>query len=289
MRDKGQSIIEFAVITAVIALGGIFTFTMLGNNINELFFSSVEKQKNFDPFDAKNPTTQTTPTDENTESKEIVETKVIGNYSVDMLADGSAIISVNGKEITLSAASFDSMNTVLQTSGSEGSLIDIVGYMLETHAAEYPDTDVPIEISFGDGTRYTDPVGDGTYYNSFISTASINTVSVKVGDHLIILSNDQDVIISPYDTNPNEMIEKGVNKIEGTIRPGGTIFDATITSDNPSLNNQSLSAVINQTGDGFTFVDNDLTYLEELNADGTGGYLESGGKWEFNFVVGNGT
>lgn len=287
MKNKGQSIIEFAIITAVIALGGIFAFTMLGGNIHEMFSSSVEKQKNFDPFDAKNQTTKTTTSDKDDGSKEIVETKIIGDYSVDMLADGSAVMNVDGKTITLSAASFDSMNTIMQTSGSEGSLIDIVGYMLKTHAAEYPDSEVPIEISFGDGKRFTDPVGDGTYYNSFISTASVNTVSVKVKDHLIILSNDHDVNIT--DGVDNETQEMGVNRIEGTIKPDGITFDATVTSENPSLNNQSFSAVVSQTGDGFTFVDNDLTYFEEFNADYTGGHLETGGKWELNFVAGNGT
>ncbi|MGD9580710.1 MAG: Flp family type IVb pilin [Vampirovibrionia bacterium] len=288
MKNKGQNLIEFGLIIALIILGGVFALTMLGGNVYNLFANSAEKQENFDPFNVKNnvTTNNNSSSTSNSEDYEIVETKVIGNYSVDMLADGSALLNVSGKNVVISANSLKSIDTVMKTTGAEGELIDIVGYMLETHAEEYPDTDVPMEITFGNGTRYTDAVGDGTYYNSFICDASINTVSVKVGDHLVILSNDQDVVIN--DGVPNETMEMGVNRIEGTIRPDGVSFDGKITSDNPSLNNQSFSAIVSQTADGFNFVDNDLTYYEEFNADGAGGHLETGGKWELNFITGNG-
>lgn len=291
MKNKGQSIVEFVIITAVVVLGGIFTLTALGGNINEMFSSSLYKQKNFNPFNVKNQKPANTSTiiidSDFNEDNDIVETKVIGNYSVDMLDDGSAILSVNGKDITLSAASLASMDTIMQTTGAEGDLIDIVGYMLETHAAEYPDTNIPIEISFGDGTRYTDPVGDGTFSYAFTGEASVNTVSVRVDDHLVILQNDQKLdIITSYGADDNdEYTEMAVNRIEGNISTDGQTFNAIITSDNTSLNGKDFTASVTKTPDGFNFVDNDLTYTEMMGTPSE--QDESGGKWEFNFITGN--
>ncbi|MEW5821763.1 MAG: hypothetical protein AB1782_16330 [Cyanobacteriota bacterium] len=51
MLNKGQNLVEFVIIIAIVVLAGIVVYTFLGDNIHSTYMSSLEKSKSYKPFD----------------------------------------------------------------------------------------------------------------------------------------------------------------------------------------------------------------------------------------------
>lgn len=263
-RVQGQNLIEFLIIVAVVAVGGIFALTMLGGNINEMFAKSTEKQANFDPFDAKNQTTEeststtpsssTNPTEPEPEYT-VVSSEVVDGYNVDRNSDGSVSLSVGSQTVNISAEMLELNDTVFETSGaSGGTLISAIAYMIEQNESEYPESEVPVQISYGQGVR--DSFGHNVIDATYEGSASANTVAVSVGDNVVIYQKDQSC--------EGSCSYSGIYRIEGTIAP------------NKSFSTNKVTTTING-------VDHTGTYSADTTTDASGATSFNG---IFNFDTG---
>lgn len=189
MRNKGQNLIEFIIIIAVVVLGGILVLTLLGGNINEMFTKSSQKVDTYKPFgQGVTPSTSNTSSSPSpSTSSTAASTLNVNGVNININTDGSATFTYKGQNVALSATALKDMSTAIDTTGSDGTeiLIAMVQDMIDEHKAEYEPADVPLEILSGKSVR-TDDGGDAYAYG----TAELNLVTVKVGDSFKIFQND---------------------------------------------------------------------------------------------------
>ncbi|MGD9581517.1 MAG: Flp family type IVb pilin [Vampirovibrionia bacterium] len=207
-RNKGQNLIEFLLIVALVAIGGIFALTMLGGNAYNLFANSAEKQKNFDPFDVKNSAANEIASNNGGSSTvTVVSSEVIDGYNVDRNSDGSMTINYGSQTVNLSAEVLSLNDAVFETSGASGdTLVATIGYLIDKYSEEYPD-DVPLELFYGTGIRSWN---EG--YAVYSGDAAANSITVKVGNNIVMFQNDQD--------NEGASGVAGVFRLEGQVMPG---------------------------------------------------------------------
>lgn len=295
--SEGQSLAEFVLILSVIVLSSFMGLTLLGDNVNAIFASSSHQVSQFDPFNSKGQVSDAKISNNRTHNyftknsqPYISDSVVIGNYPVDQLSDGSATFFVKGNEIRLSAQSLENINTVFQTSGSSGDLIDIVSYMLQVNADDYKDQTIPVEINFGSGTRYANKGKD--YSLSYHGEATINTIAIQVGSHLILIQKDQDLNINydkDFDEEKNmttiETLKKsqGLKIIEGEITENNHFKGTVIADNDPLLNGAKIDAKITKTQNGYHFEDKQFNFNKDKTIDNISG------TWEFNFNLNNKT
>lgn len=176
MHNRGQNLIEFLIIIAVVVVGGILVLTLLGGNINTMFNKTTTHVEKFDPFNSKG-VVQT-----------VTGTSTVNGVPVETMSDGSAVIEYNGQKVTISPDVLNNLNTVLETSGADGVSVEImkaIQQMIDDNKAAFDPADVPIEFLFGNSSRKetsaTDPYDGG---------ASINQVVLKVGSDTKIIVKD---------------------------------------------------------------------------------------------------
>jgi Flp pilus assembly pilin Flp len=211
MKNRGQNLIEFSIIVALIAVAGIVALIALGGNINSMISGSTQKVETYKPFGWD---TQASSSVLNQGSTAPVEEVIqVGSYDVSKHSDGIYSFEVDGQKISLPQEYLDQHNAVLQTTGSSAleDLVSEIAYMIQTHKDEYPDQDVPIEINFGDSTR--------TKGNATVSGEStVNTTAIKVGDHIINLVYDH-----TCEGGNCQSVPQGKFRIEGTVQPDNTL------------------------------------------------------------------
>lgn len=205
MGKNGQSLIEFVVIIAVVVLGGIMVLTLLGDNINTMFFKSEQKVASFQPFgdpstsSSTTTSTSTTTTPSTTTSSTTTPsttttttpstaTMTVNGVDVNVNTDGSASFNYSGQDILLSSTMMDNLNIVSESTGADGITVEVMSAiqkLIDDHKAEYAPADVPVELTFGKGTRSAggEYLGDVTY----------NQVQASVSGHKIFIQNDQDI------------------------------------------------------------------------------------------------
>lgn len=187
MSNKGQSLVEFIIIIAVVVLAGILVLTLFGSNINQMFTKTSQKVDTYKPFGQgvtpSSPSSSSSPSTAPTPAS----TLNVNGVDVAINTDGSATFTHNGQDVALSAATLNDMSTVIDTAGSDGKeiLIAMIQDMIDEHKAEYAPADVPIQILSGNGARTKDG-GDGIAYGD----AGINLVTIKVGDNYKVFQND---------------------------------------------------------------------------------------------------
>ncbi|MGD9581153.1 MAG: Flp family type IVb pilin [Vampirovibrionia bacterium] len=194
MQNRGQNLIEFLIIIAVVVLGGILALTLLGGNINEMFNKTTGHVSNYDPFNSKGSVLSPT-------------TKNINGADVEFKIDGSATVKYNDQEINISKDSLDNLNAVFQTTGADGLTTEIVKaiqQMIDDNKAAYDPADVPLEMIFGSSERIN--TAESTSYSG---DASVNQVVLKVG-------NDTKIIVQDHTDGDNASL-RGTYIIDGTL------------------------------------------------------------------------
>lgn len=275
MRDKGQSLVEFIIIVAVIAIGGIMVLTLLGGNINEMFSSSVAKTADFKPFGTE---TVGSPADDKNVSDPgtatIPITTTISSLSIDgvdikLKGNGSASLTFDSQKVEIPSAAMDNLSDMFMATGTSGGgltteVVQAISSLIAAHKDEYPDSDVPIKMVFGDGVRdQSDYNNDGGHYEG---DATSNSVTLSVGDHLILIQKDQ--------TFGGEVIDNGdIHVIDGTIKDlygnGDRQFEGKITSTKPGLSEQIYRSDV--VPDGNTIINGSIPGDIAANAGGITG------------------
>ncbi|MEW5820878.1 MAG: hypothetical protein AB1782_11865 [Cyanobacteriota bacterium] len=248
--NKGQEAVEFILITMLVFFGAFFVVLAFGNKMANFFTndSSVAKStsRTTNVISANTPLNYspnytTNDTNDNNKllydkyqqelaSKQILSTSNIAGYDVAMNADGSATLIVGSQQLNLSKELIELQDIVMETSGSEGiqDLVKEAAYLVEKYASQYPEGSVPIEISFGTGSR-------NSVDAAFVGKAEVNTVAVKVGSNLVIIQKDQKCSYSS-NWNPTGPCctthenASGVYRLEGSIDENN-IFNAKVTSE----------------------------------------------------------
>lgn len=176
MQNRGQNLIEFLVIIAVVVVGGILVLTLLGGNINTMFGKTTEHVNNFDPFNSKGNVTTVT------------GSSTVNGVPVEVMNDGSAVIEYNGQTVTITSDVLNNLNTVFETSGADGITTEVmkaIQQMIDDNKAAYAPDEVPLEITFGNSSRK-----ETSETEAYDGGASINQVTMTVGKDTKIIVQD---------------------------------------------------------------------------------------------------
>ncbi|MGD9580709.1 MAG: Flp family type IVb pilin [Vampirovibrionia bacterium] len=254
MKSKGQNLIEFVIIIALVVIGGIFALTMLGGNVHEMFSKSVDKTSKFDPFgaaetagSAADPATTTSEPATSTEpsTTTVASTLNIDGVNVNINADGSADFVIEGQTVSLSSDIMNSLDQVSMSTGSHGGeitteVVKAIAKLIEEHKDEYPDGDVPINMAFGAGTReqtdYADSTG-GTYKGA--ASVSSNSITLSIGSDITIIQKDQSYEGMTTTDGAISVIEGSLADIYGD---GNTYYRGKITSSISGMNGETFTS-----------------------------------------------
>lgn len=260
---KGQEAVEFILITTLVFLGTLVVIFVFGDKIANFFNQDSAVTKN-----SKGSTPLIAPGSQ-PKYMDDFETKVapdaFDSYNSVINADGSVSFKVGEQNITLPKDVIDLHNVVLQTTGSSGvnDLIQEVAMLVQAHASEFPPGAVPVEISFGIGSREK-----ATANYTGLATVAANITNIQVGNSLVIIQKDQ--------TCTGASCKKdniGKYRIAGTV-DSSNVFTGSVgfTSDSMSTsytNKGSYTGTISTDANSKPFVD--------------GSYGTGNGSWEFSF------
>jgi Flp pilus assembly pilin Flp len=244
MKNKGQNILEFVIILALISVSGILVLILLGDNIKSIFQQSHTGYKAYKPFKWDDKSSSITPPSQNTviasnpnpvitrsTDPAGLSTQTINGIDVNFDQNGSAAFTIAGQNVNISASMINSLNNVFETNGTSGLTEDIIAAiqkLITDHQAEYPGSDVPVQIAFGNGERQEN---NGA---TFEGNVTVNTVTLAVGNHAIVIQSDH-TCTSP---DPNVICDpKNVHKIEIKGSTG------TVYSNQSTLNENNVSNI----------------------------------------------
>lgn len=278
MKEKGQNLVEFVIIVAVVIIGGIMVLTLLGGNVNALFTKSVNKTAEFKPFgvetdggpaDPKNPPTTGSVATEPT-------TITINGNDVILNPDGSASFTVGSQQVDIPSEAMANLNEVFMSTGSEGDqltteVLKAISTLIKEHKDEYPDGDVPINMSFGSGSRDQSDItgiGGGGNYQGDASFSS-NSITLSVGNDVTLIQKDQ---YHADATTTDGVVHVIKGSIADIYNDGKTYFQGQISSTMPGMNGQTYTSFIPVTS-------------ATGNINGSIGGAPDGitGSWGFNF------
>lgn len=194
MKSKGQEIAEFAIITLVVAVVVIGSLFIFSDNIRVFFENNpaIEKARQPVPtFDLMEPVSSA---DVYTPPPGLTDIEIVEN------TDGSIQFKYQGQDVVISNDLLANLDEVFMTSGASGvnnDVVEAIAYLINEHKAEYEPHEVPIKMGFGKGTRaqgesYKPNELQGQTYQGF---AEANTVSIAVGNHLMVVQKDQGSIV----------------------------------------------------------------------------------------------
>jgi Flp pilus assembly pilin Flp len=276
-EGSGQNLIEVLIILGLVSVAAIFALTIFGGEINTMFSKSHDNVKDFDPFNAKD-TVASVPSPP---ASVPVSSETIHGYSVDFYSDGSASFNVSGQDVYLDNEIIDKMDVVMETTGASSveRLIKEIGYMIEEHKTEYEPNNVPVEVIYGSGDRVM-------FEEAFLGEAVVNSVAITVGDHMVILQNDQEcnVVKAPSPGNSASCSDPWIDyrttahRIEMHKDHGNSYILDDYSNDNTTMSINSMSG---------TFKDGKLTttYDYTTSASDPSMYKDYSGSdtWDFNF------
>lgn len=275
-KIKGQEATEFVLIVVLVFFAALLTTTLFGNKIASFFMtdsSVVKSAKSTPSLVSSADLPKYTPDYETKAASDATLTK-IGGYDVIENSDGSLSFQVGGQNVNLSADVVNLQNTVFQTTGSSGAgdLIKEIGYMINKYKADYPGSNVPVEIAFGQGDR---GYSDDKLSISYTGSASVNTISLKVGNNLVVLQKDQTCEVIATSCN-----YQGNYRIEGTIN-SSNIFNGNVTSSGINYNpHGTYTAQIDNSG---IINFNKGVYYQTDNYNIKNGYPSVLYNWNINF------
>lgn len=232
MKNKGQNLIEFIIIIALVIIGSIFALTMLGGNVTEILGKTNNAMFEYKPFGEPSNNSTTKPTTKITPS--IAASKNIDGIDINFLTDGTASFNIKGQDITLSSDILSNINTTFEAVGTEGintEIIKVFETLIEEHSEEFAPNDVPLTIAFGKGKRETDVPASASMVSTqfFEANSDHNVVAMSVGSHHIIIQQDQYCNSAMLSCNNAQTINFN-NTNSGLVRSNNdnTINNATI-------------------------------------------------------------
>jgi hypothetical protein len=130
--------------------------------------------------------------------------------------------------------------------------------MINKYKSEYPDGDIPLEISFGTSTRQTTPyvnVYTSGVPSTYTGTAEVNMVSIQIGKHALLLTNEQTCGGNncPGDGDGYSTGRGYRFKIEGEVSGNsGTYgsYSTHITGGAPEYSNQDINFLLTKDSSG---------------------------------------
>lgn len=203
-RFSGQQAIEFALVSGIILLGSLMGYFFLSQKLSGFFTSDSAIAKTYSHkvntvsassvFYENNQAYNLPSSPANNSSTAKVQT--VNGVPINFSADGSANFAVNGQQITLTSDTMNNLNTVFETVGPAGldtEVVRAIQLLVNENQSNFPGQAVPVNMVFGDGSRYTTKQNTDTGANESISydgTASMNIVSISVGGHSITIQKD---------------------------------------------------------------------------------------------------
>lgn len=236
MKSKGQEIAEFAIISLIVAMAAIGSIFVFSDNLKVFFENNPAVKK------ANTPVATFDMTQDNTSY-----TRPEGAEDINITdnEDGSFSFIYSGQNVTFSNDIIANLSEVFTTTGAAGihdDVIDSIIMLIDAHKDEYAPADVPIQMGFGLGNRnqgesYKPYPADQQIYQGF---AEANTVSMAVGDHIMVIQKDQGSIFGVHATPVCTTNSCGSHIIEfNSNSPTGTI----IKSEFPPLEGKTLNNV----------------------------------------------
>lgn len=265
---KGQSLVEFLIIVALISVAGIVALTLLGDSINTMYsktttaYSSIPLfniNKAAAPEPAPAPALSTPETTIVSNNPTVVSSKDIGGYNVDFYSDGAVSFTINDRFVYLPKSAVDLSNEVFESLGSDGleNLIPDIANMVKKEQTANPNSDAPVNIFFGKGERISNDLfksvtvkGDGL----------VNLYSISIGNNIFIKESETQATIPlilseggalGITTINGSLINGALNAdVAGSGMEGATAFEGKVTGTNVSLDGK---LTLNYTQDWFTY------------------------------------
>lgn len=221
--EMGQNLIEFTLIIGLVAVCGIFALTILGNNTNTVYQGATASIADYSPFKYQSSSPANPFSLSGVNTSPVTSAENIGGQTVNLHQDGGMSFQVGAQTVNLSKEVIEKNNQMFQTTSATGmnDLVQEIASIINENKALYPDQEVPVSVSFGNGERI--PTLDD--WSSYKGETSVNTALVNVGNNFVILQNDQ-ICVSPETDNTCGM--KGVYRIEGSIKENSK-FEGTVS------------------------------------------------------------
>ncbi|MEW5819180.1 MAG: hypothetical protein AB1782_03230 [Cyanobacteriota bacterium] len=227
VKNSGSSITQYSIVIGIAIILIAIAFSGLGQNLVRIFTGYSDKYESISEIASSNLSQLSSLVNSGTDNNTTPETSAgsspqtinANGTEVTINADGSASFKVSGQGISLSREILELQDIAMETSGSAGSvdLVTEIAYMIEKYKDEYPQ-DVPVDIFFGNGVRL-----DMNSTSVYTGLAEVNNVAVKVGDHIVVLNNDQTC-------NNTACNYQGNYRLEGDIDTNNN-FQANVTSN----------------------------------------------------------
>lgn len=252
---SGQEATEFVLISILVFFSALMVVFIFGGKITDFFTknSSAVKVtqsnlKTVDPNVDKKYNTPSDPYDGPTHTT-LSNKNDYSNLNVTMNDDGSASVVAGGQTVTLSSEIQNLADQIssssAQTTGSSGKLevMSEIAKMIETYKSDYPEEKVPVQLSFASSqVKYTvlDDNEDEddkkrTTEATLEGQAAASTVTVMVGNHIVILQNDKcetdDLTCKNFQTS---------RRIEGTFSDDGELSGTVIATDGTKIGKKNF-------------------------------------------------
>lgn len=256
-KIRGQEAVEFVLIAVLVFLAALFTIFLFGQKISNFFttdsavtqtsklnpnlISSSNNQNYIPDYQTKADPSVNDPgyvapnTTSNTTSS-VDPTQTASDIKLN--SDGSVSLTVNGQNVNLTASVMSNLNTVFETVGSSGATTEVqkaIQKLIEQHKAEYPNSDVPVEMVFGKGDR-SDTTNVSTNGNYSGAISGMNEVTLMVGTHAIVIQKDQTLEGQPITNGAIHTVEGNISgaTFSGTLDGGFTPLTGTANGGYPN-------------------------------------------------------
>ncbi|MEW5818917.1 MAG: hypothetical protein AB1782_01885 [Cyanobacteriota bacterium] len=215
MKNRGQNLIEMAIIFALVVICAVVVLTALGKNINTMFSKSNEQYTEFKPFG----------------SGETISYYDLKGYPViesTQNNDGSTTFVANGQTVTIPKELAD----VIDTQGSSGDIMREIAYLIDKYGGDYAG-DVPVQVFTGTSFREDDKMTA----NGRITEVTTNySTIIQVGDHLVMLqSEDSCLKVDGKECGSGELNRLGDFRLEGDIINGKFVANVERTDEDSKV------------------------------------------------------
>jgi Flp pilus assembly pilin Flp len=282
--QKGQNLVELAIILGLITVVAILALTILGNNIKELYTKSFENASAYKPFEwdpqtkrmsgyiSSNPRVITMPESPG----QVASVSNIEGYDVTIYDDGAAAFNVAGQNVYLTKDIIEKNTVLIEGIGADGleNLVKEIAYMIQVHKDEYPNGDVPVEAVYGIGDRFQ-------VTDNYTGTASINSLAIAVKDHVVFIQNDQGCVETNRTgsdcTSANSQGRENYHRIETHLLDEGYYKFDTYEAEKETMNVRNFWV----TPDGNGKFAGHYEFIPVGDEHGLSGL--NSGTWEFDF------
>lgn len=219
-KYQGQEAIEFILISSLILIGCIASLLIFNGTIKNFFNSDSAISKTSDiKISAINGSTGIAYDQDFKTSYGALDDPELSKYNVVKNSDGSISFQVGSQKVNLPARVVQLQDTVMQTTGSSGAaeLIKDIAKMIETYSGEFGGN-VPIELNYGTGQR---SLSSNSNLANYHATEESNSYSVKAGNHVLIVQNDQSC-------DGSECNYLGKYKISGSLDANNVLQNANV-------------------------------------------------------------